>query len=430
MYLRLGRMLLRGIWAAPPCPVSKRRLQPRIPAASGVDAGALSCSAGPVHPLRLIAGIACLVYALLDAFETVILPRRATGRFQLTRLFYRATWSPWALAARHVRNARKRETLLSFYGPLSLVFLIGAWAIALIFGFGLVYFAFPSAFLDQHGAGHPALSDLYVSGTTIFTLGLGDVIPHGVWIRVLVVAEAGIGLGFVALVIGYFPVLYGAFSRREVSISLLDARAGSPPTAFELIRRHSFEGGGAALIVLLEEWERWSAELLESHISYPLLCLFRSQHTSQSWLSALTAILDTCALLIAGVQENSARQAQLTFSMARHALVDLSQIWSLQPAGGSADRLPPEALRTVCDRLCQAGVRVCRDEQSGARLAEMRGLYEGYAQALSRYLAMPLPPFFLEHPKKDNWLSVARVRAEAEAGGSLLHDSDEHGHIF
>jgi hypothetical protein len=244
--------------------------------------------------------------------------------------------------------------------------------------------------------------------------------------------ESGIGLGFVALVIGYFPVLYGAFSRREVNIALLDARAGSPPTAFELIKRHSFEGGGAALVLLLEEWERWSAELLESHISYPLLCLFRSQHTSQSWLSALTAILDTCALLIAGVQEQSARQAQLTFAMARHALVDLSQILSARPMLNLEDRLPREKYAQVYDKLCGMGVRVCRDEQSAARLNELRELYEGYAEALSRYLEMPLPPFFIEHPKKDNWMTVARVRAEAEAGNQqaasvLLHDED---HLF
>jgi hypothetical protein len=273
---------------------------------------------------------------------------------------------------------------------------------------------------------------MYASGTTIFTLGLGDVVPRIVAVRCLVVLESGIGLGFVALVIGYFPVLYGAFSRREVNIALLDARAGSPPTAYELIKRHSFEGGSAALVLLLEEWERWSAELLESHISYPLLCLFRSQHTSQSWLSALTAILDTCALLIASVQEHSARQAQLTFAMARHALVDLSQILSQKPGAAQEDRLPADQYASIYDKLCSAGVRVCRDAQSGARLNELRQLYEGYAEALSRYLVMPLPPFFIEHPKKDNWLTVAKVREAAEgenpiASAVVLHDEE---HLF
>jgi len=372
-----------------------------------------------VHPLRLIVGIACLGSALLDAFETVILPRRANGRFRLTRLFYILTWRPWRAWARHVHNPRKRETLLSFYGPLSLVFLIAMWAAALMLGFSLIYYALPLPFADPRGTAHPYITDLYASGTTLFTLGLGDVVPHSLAVRCLVVLESGMGLGFVALVIGYFPVLYGAFSRREVNIALLDARAGSPPTAYELIKRHSFEGGRDALVTLLEEWERWSAELLESHISYPLLCLFRSQHTSQSWLSALTAILDTCALLIASVQEHSARQAQLTFAMARHALVDLSQIISQKPVPPGEDRLPADKYGLIYDKLCSAGVNVCRDDRSHARLSELRQMYEGYAEALSRYLVMPLPPFFIEHPKKDNWLTVAKVRAAAEAGDSL-----------
>lgn len=316
--------------------------------------------------------------------------------------------------------------MLSFYGPLSLVFLIAAWAAALVVGFALIYSGLPGPFVDAAGPRHGFVTDLYVSGTTIFTLGLGDVVPHGTVTRALAVLESGIGLGFVALVIGYFPVLYGAFSRREVNIALLDARAGSPPTAFELIRRHSFEGGSAALVLLLEEWERWSAELLESHISYPLLCLFRSQHTSQSWLSALTAILDACALLIASVQEHSARQAQLTFAMARHALVDLSQTLGLQPVSAPEDRLPVERYRLIYDSLCQLGVRVCQDEQSSDRLHELRTMYEGYAEALSRYLAMPMPPFFLEHAKKDNWQTVARVRAAAEGGGARPHENEEH----
>jgi hypothetical protein len=381
-----------------------------------------------VHPVRLIFGIVLLVSALLDAFETVILPRRATGRFRLTRLFYILSWRPWRWVARRVRHARKRETMLSFYGPLSLVFLMATWAGALLLGFALVYSGLPNPFVDPRGMRFPFVTDLYASGTTLFTLGLGDVLPNSLPVRILAVMESGMGLGFVALVISYFPVLYGAFSRREVNIALLDARAGSPPTAYELIKRHSFEGGGAALVTLLEEWERWAAELLESHISYPLLCLFRSQHTSQSWLSALVAILDTCALLIASVQEHSARQAQLTFAMARHALVDLSQVIAQEPVERPNDRLPADKFNMVYDRLCSTGVRVCRDDQSAVRLNELRQLYESYAEALSRYLEMPLPPFFIEHPKKDNWLTVARVRAEAEAGNPmstvLLHDDE------
>jgi hypothetical protein len=393
-----------------------------------------------MHVLSLIAGILLLLYALLDAFQTVILPRRATGRFRLTRIFYIVTWLPWSWLVSRVSDTRKRETLLSVYGPISLVALIVIWAAALVFGFGLIFHSLGSPFVDPLGQDANPNSawhtDFYVSGTTIFTLGMGDVVPHNIIVRGLIVLEAGMGLGFVALVIGYFPVLYGAFSRREVAISLLDARAGSPPTAAELLKRHTFEGGSDALALLLEEWERWSAELMESHISYPLLCYFRSQHSNQSWLGGLTAVLDACALLIASVQEHPARQAQLTFAMARHALVDLSQIFSLVPVKEMEDRMPAAEFQRLQDRLCGHGVPLCRDEKSQERLRQMRLLYEGHAEVLSRFLRMPLPPFLTEHPHKDNWLSVAKLRAETEAVGSqekaveraakLLQDEDTH----
>ena len=390
-----------------------------------------------MRTLALIAGIVCLVGVLLDAFQTIILPRRATGRFRITRLFYTLTWRPWVFVASLVRDVRKRETFFSFYGPLSLIFLLVTWAALMVLGFGLIYHSMGSPFHD--GTQKADLrTDLYVSGTTIFTLGLGDVTPQTRQSRELIILEAGTGFGFLAVVMGYFPVLYGAFSRREVSISLLDARAGSPPTAAELLRRHSYKGAEADLSVLLVEWERWSAELLESHISYPLLCYFRSQHTNQSWIGALTTMLDTAALLVAGVRGHEARQAQLTFAMARHALVDLSQVFSLDPRRDTPDRLPPESYDQLYQMLCQSGVSVCRDDQSYARLREMRALYEPYAETLSAYLRVPLPPWFTTTPHKDNWQAVAKLRAKTEAanpeqaaasagaGKSIAQFVDEH----
>jgi hypothetical protein len=367
--------------------------------------------------LTLLAGFVCLFAVLIDAFQTIILPRRATGRFRLTRVFYIMTWRPWAFFAKRLHSAQKRETCYSYYGPMSLILLLVVWAGVMVIGFALVFYALGSPFIDvKQGAGFS--SDLYVSGTTIFTLGLGDVTPTCAWARALVILEAGTGLGFLAVVMGYFPVLYAAFSRREVSISLLDARAGSPPTAAELMRRHADDEGESALSVLLVEWERWSAELLESHISYPSLCYFRSQHNNQSWISALTAILDASALLIAGVQGREARQAQLTFAMARHALVDLAQIFRLPPVNNAPDRLPPERYEHLYELLCKSGVKVCRDGHSFERLRDMRALYEGYAQALSNYLRMPLPPWIADQPHKDNWLAVAKLRAQTEAANA------------
>ncbi len=397
-----------------------------------------------MEALAGIAGTLCIVLVLLDAFQTVILPRRPSGRYRLTRLFYMATWAPWRRAMSLVRGSRRRETLLSVYGPLSLVLLIALWALGLVLGFGLCFYGAGSPLSDPLLPAHPDLrSDLYISGTTLFTLGIGDVLPHSRLVRELLVVEAGLGLGFVAIVIGYFPVLYGAFSRREVSISLLDARAGSPPSAAELMRRHAFPGGGEALVTLLAEWERWAAELLESHISYPLLCYFRSQHTNQSWLSALCAVLDTCALMVASVQDLPGRQAQLTFAMARHAVVDLSQVFDLEPEPPEVDRLSPGSFTHLHDLLCQAGTRVAQDPGSLARLNEMRALYEPYVGALCRHLSMDLPPFVAEQKRKDNWQAVAKVRQATQVAASRearqegnapvhaypSHEEEEH-HIF
>jgi hypothetical protein len=366
-----------------------------------------------VNALAFIVGILCLFIVLFDAFQTIILPRRAIGRIRLTSVFYTLTWRPWRFLTRRLSDTRLRETIFSYYGPLSLILLLAVWATMMIIGYALLYFSLGSPFTDSTHMSR-FYSDLYVSGTTIFTLGLGDVIPQTSWSRSLLILEAGTGFGLLAVVMGYFPVLYAAFSRREVIISLLDARAGSPPTAAELLHRHSYEGAEEAIAVLLTEWERWSAELLESHLSYPLLCYFRSQHNNQSWLSALTAILDTSALLISGVRGPEARQAQLTFAMARHAMVDLAQIFSCRPVTVMPDRLPPERYQQMFDLLCQSGIKACHDSHSSERLREMRALYEGYAEALSRYLVLPLPEWIMDKPHKDNWMTVARVRKQAE----------------
>jgi hypothetical protein len=378
----------------------------------------------------LIAGLLFCLSAVLDAFQTIILPRRPTGRLRITRFFYIATWSPWSAIARHTRNSKVREQIYSMFGPGSLLLLLMVWAMVLVAGFGLLFFALGTPFADAL-AGSSRLAqlrtDLYVSGTTLFTLGIGDLVPRTLLARALIVVESGTGLGFVALVIGYVPVLYGAFSRREVSVALLDARAGSPPTSTELLRRHSFTGGQDALVVLLIEWERWSAEILESHISYPILCYYRSQHDNQSWLSALTAVLDSSALLISVAPGVASRQAQLTFAMARHALVDLGHVFHLEKheaawlARGGPERLPPASFHQVCDLMVEAGLRLCGDPDAPARLHALRALYEPHAQALADYLGMTLPGWVPEPRAKDQWKTVEAVRSKAM---SVFKDRD------
>lgn len=367
-----------------------------------------------MNVISIILGLVCLIEVLTDAFQTIILPRRASGRVRIGRLFLAATWFPWRALALRMRLGRRRESFLSYFGPLSLLLLVVVWAIGMILGFALLFHGIGSPFTDAHSIG-PWETDLYVSGTTLFTLGLGDVIPLSVFARFLIALEAGMGLAFVAGVIGYLPVLYAAFSRREASIILLDARAGSPPSALELLRRHAGPAGEPALRTLLVEWERWSAELLESHISYPQLCFFRSQHDNQSWLSALVTILDTCAVLIATVEGDAARQAQQTFVMARHAVLDLAHVFSLKGRSVPDDRLPPDSVEDVCHQLADVGFTLCTASASLERLQEMRRMYEPEATALGRLLVLSLPSFVPPQGKRTNWTVINDLRTETEA---------------
>ena len=359
-----------------------------------------------MRPLAIVGGLLLLLFVLWDAFETVVLPRRVSRRFRLTRAFYRLTWIPWRAIARRWKPGNPRENFLSVYGPLSLLLLLALWATGLIFGFAFLQWGLGTRLQTPFGLQGFA-ADLYYSGTTLFTIGLGDVSPTAGAGRFLTVVEGGTGFGFLALVIGYLPTMYDAFSRREVNISLLDARAGSPPTAAELLRRHAEGDGRQALDVLLIEWERWSAELLETHLSFPVVAYYRSQHDNQSWVAALATVLDVCALVIAGLDKAPMRSARLTYAMARHAVVDLSRLFQQPPRAITPDRLPPAELDNLRKALATAGYSVPKGQLFDDRLNHLRQMYEPYLNALGQFLLMPLPDWLPRSSAKDNWERTA-----------------------
>lgn len=376
-------------------------------------------------PGAFLGGLAIFLIVIWDAFEAVILPRRVTRKVRLTSSFYRTTWRVWTLLANLFSSRKRREAWLGFYGPLSLPLLMGVWAIGLVLGFGMMQYGAGSAV--NLGTSRPGFwTDLYLSGTTFFTLGLGDVLPRSSLARVLVVIEGGFGFAFLAAIISYLPVTYSSFSKREVDISLLDSRAGTPPTAGELLRRHSYDGGEEALRDLLKDWELWSAELMESHLSYPVLAFFRSQHDNQSWVASLTAILDTCALLQVGIEGRCHRQAKLTFAIARHAVADLSQIFGTAPKQLPHERLSAADLQRIRNTLAQDGLRLRDGEEADAKLKALRNMYEPYAYSLASYLHLTLPGWIPDKKAKDNWQTTAWQDAAAQGKKSEALVADDH----
>ncbi len=314
--------------------------------------------------LAAIFGVLLITIILWDAFETVILPRRVTRRIRLTSVFYSSIWVPWSLFVRHITTLKRSEKYLSLFGPLSLLMLLVIWAFGLILGYALIFWSVNAKVIAIENVSF--WTHFYLSGVTFFTLGYGDVAPIFPLGRFFAVVEAANGFGLLAIVISYLPILYQAFSRREASISLLDARAGSPSSAVELLRRHRAEDTFDDLNRLLSEWERWSAELLESHLSYPVLCYFRSQH-------------------------------------------DKTKPSSIQCC---ETRLPSAELVRLRLILKENGIQMSEGPETERRLLELRLLYEPYVAALSEWLMMPLPPWILPPDAIDNWKTSAWGRIQ------------------
>ena len=350
--------------------------------------------------LAVVAALVLLGIAMQDAFEVMLLPRRVDRRMRLARIYFRGAWSGWAALARLLPPGQRQVRLLGVFGPLAMMVLFALWAAMLIAGFGLLEWTLQgrhrpvSGFADQ----------LYMSGATFFTLGYGDVVPHSGAARALVVVESGTGLGFIAVVIGYLPVLYQMFARREAHVIQLDVRAGSPPTASNMLILHAELNGLAKLDDLLMEWEVWGAELLESHLSYPMLVFYRSQHDNQSWLAAMTAVMDSCALILVGVDDLKPLQARMTFTMTRSVVVEMCRALSVKPSPYSGgDRLPHEDYRRMEAAFAAAGIGWQGGDDAEEVLHALRATYEPLLDGLATRLLLPLPPWLPADDQIDHW---------------------------
>lgn len=376
----------------------------------------------------IVAAIAFMVMVLVlrDAFEATVLPRRTTRRYRPARLFFRSCWFLWMFVAKWIKPGTLRQHFLSVFGPLTLLLLFVVWVTGLILSFALFHWSL-GAPLGNDAAAPTLAACAYLSGETFFTLGYGDLAPTAWTGRFLSVLESGMGFGFLAVVIGYLPVLYQAFSRREQTIGLLDARAGSPPTAGELLRRLSQTDSVAKIDPLLWEWERWSAELLEGVLSFPVLAFYRSQHDNQSWLAGLAVILDTSSLLLANIPEINRYQVQMTFAMARHAAVDLALIFGTPPSESAKnERLPGADLDGFLRNLNTPGLKVDNSESSIQKLNELREMYEPFLVALATYFQFELPPIVTEQVSADNWQRSAWLKRAPGIGNLTTDHTDEH----
>jgi len=349
-----------------------------------------------MRALTAVLGFAILAIVVADAFRTVIVARHAQKLHGVTRLVIRLSWLPLAAVARRIKSRSGRERYLGLYGPLSLLLLLGFWASNLILAFAVLQWS-----ADLHLGDSPAgfANDIYFSAATFFTLGAGE--PRSLLSKYLMVLEAGSGFSFLGLVIGYLPVLYQTFSAREFRILLLDARAGSPPSAVEFIKR--LGNDREQLEKRLADWEDWAVTLLENHLSYPMLAYYRSHHANQSWLAALTTIIDVSALVMLSAEGDLRRQAEFTFAAVRHALVHTASVFRTRERHPPRDRLPAEDFLSLCSDLSADNTFLQVDRIPVMKLQSLRAMYEPQARGLGEHFLMALPPWLAPERVSNNW---------------------------
>jgi hypothetical protein len=363
--------------------------------------------------LRLVVGLLSLVglaFMLAEYFIVFLLPRRVRRDPAIARGILRTLWIPWRAAAGLLPRAAA-DTLLGIFGPFGLLALLAMLSTGVILSFAGLHWAV-STHLGSRP--HPADfgDDLYFSSGA-FTSATNPATPINGIGKAMQIVEAATGLGFLAIAIGYLPALFQAFSRRETAVARLDPRAGSPPSPGRLLERSGQRGGWEDLDEYLLEWETWTADLMETHLAYPILGYFRSQHLNQNWLAALTTIVDASAYALAYGSEAHTEAAELTFRIGRHALGDLAHTFSSRrlerdPEPYSRERLSREDLRELHGRLEGSGLHSEADDDACAeRLSELREGYEPYAIAISRHLALELPDWLPKGEERGEWPSAA-----------------------
>jgi hypothetical protein len=334
--------------------------------------------------LEVIFGIVVVFYILNDVFQSVVVPRPTPARYRLTRWVVRPGWRAWRAMGLRTRSAGSRERMLGSYAPLVVVVLLVLWLSGLVLGFGLIFYGLRA---DLHPVAHDFPTALYFAGTSVLTIGFGDLVATTGVARVLALIAGGTGLGTIALAISFLFSLYGSFQRREILIVTLDARAGAPPSGVNLLETMAKLGMADDLPRLFGEWEKWGAEVLDSHLAFPVLAYFRSSHDNESWVSALGAVLDATTLVLTTTVDGPRGPAKMMFAMGTHLVEDLARFFRIESDHDpGVERYEFDQAR---ERLAAAGWRLLGPEESWVAFSRLRAQYAVALNNMAKWWAAP-----------------------------------------
>ena len=341
---------------------------------------------GVVEVLAVLAGLALVLMAASDAVSTLVTTRRRRGRHWPTPTYYRLTWRAWRAVGRRA-GPEVREGFLGVYGPLSLLGLLVMWVVLLVAGWGFIWWGLRSAVTGVDGY----LDAVYFAGVGFFTVGFGDLVPTGGLARLLVLVEAFMGLVTMALVIGYLPTLYGAYSRRELQLLALDDLSDEPTTAISFLEAGFANGGTQGVAAAFAEWERWCDEVFDTHTAYPMLAMFRSRQPGQHWLTALGVVMDAAAIALATVDAPKAGPAARLWRRSTRMLHNFRRLPAI--ATRAAEGGPPAdeaSFQALYQRLADAGAPLRPYEQAWGDYRRLRAAYLPELVAATELLVVPM----------------------------------------
>jgi len=324
-------------------------------------------------------GALLLALTLWDLFQTVVVPRPTPGRFRIARYAIRGTW-PVVRSFAQGRSESTRDLLFGMFGPAAAIMLLTLWLAGLILGYGFVLYAIRDQLTPLPSFG----TTVYFAATSVLTLGFGDIVAHGPLARILVITAAATGLGVVALVVTFLFSLYGSYQRREIDVVILQATAGAPPSAVALLEAYARLDLVDRLPEFFIGWQRWSAEVLDSHVAYPLLGFFRSSHDNLSWISSLGTVLDASSLVITTINGIPRGEAELARRVGSHLVEDVSNLGFRYGEPGTLGRADFDA---AWARLADVGYRLEPADTAWPRFEAARAIYAPRLEQMANYWA-------------------------------------------
>jgi hypothetical protein len=340
--------------------------------------------------VEIAAGTLIALVTLFDVFQSVVLPRPAVGRVRLSFTLVRFSWRAWRRVAERPRKLQTREAALAAFGPMAVVALLVVWALFLILGYALIFSGLNDGLRPQPDSFG---TTIYFSTGRMLAFPVGGIEPVGVATRILTSLEAATGFGLFALVISLLFSLFSAFQRRETAVVALDALAGAPSSGVQLLETCALEHLEDELVTTFDEWRMWTVDVLETHLTYPLLFYFRSSHDNEAWANSFGAVMDAATLVLTTLDGGPAGHARLMHKIGNHFVADMRNFLRYQPQDDPVPGVEREEFVEACNRLQRAGYQLRDIDTAWAQFSVYRSKYSGWLNDVTKALSVPPAPW-------------------------------------